>query len=614
MLTPLGSWRHRATIDIKTANDCFAVIAVGDCQSCELVFPRRNQTLPGLDLTAAVCGNSDDRSMSFPTKACFLYSNLLMVQKPAKARARPFGSGNTAGLPLDDELASYRFLRTGVLPLLLSFLAVGLVTAFLLLLDHEVATSLVPIAYLVPVIVAATRWGIWPATLASIAGMAEADFFFFPPIYSFRVEDPQEVIDLLLFLVVALVSSNLASRLRRETETLRQREKEIQQLYEFSRLLAACFTVSDLISAIQNYLSRTLGQQAAFFAATADSRFELPESGAVPKLVRQSLASMTPAIDSALRMIVDQPTQNVWLLRQVSSETAVHGLVAVNIGGGTLEAVEIKTRRVEVILEEVVLTLQRLDIEKAMEDARLHLQAELLRDAFHGTLSHELCTPLAAIRGSASVLDSMPTVRGDDRTHSLVEAISDEAMELDGFIHNLLNATRVTAGGINPSLEWADPRDIVNAAIKARDRRLAEHKIECQFAEDLPLVNVDSGLIEEACGQLLENAAKYSPSGSTISIGGRAERGRVILSISDQGVGITPDEQQHLGRKSFRSQRHRATIPGSGLGFWIASTFVRANGGTVDISSPGQGQGTTASITLPDSPTTASELTALTDE
>ena len=127
------------------------------------------------------------------------------------------------------------------------------------------AFSLVPVAYLIPVIIAATQWGIWPATLASVAGTGAADFFFVPPFYSFRVDDPQEAVDLLLFLVVALVSSNLASRLRHETETLRQREKEIQQLYEFSRRLAACFTVSDLVSAIQNYLSRALGQQAVFF-------------------------------------------------------------------------------------------------------------------------------------------------------------------------------------------------------------------------------------------------------------------------------------------------------------------------------------------------------------
>jgi K+-sensing histidine kinase KdpD len=309
--------------------------------------------------------------------------------------------------------------------------------------------------------------------------------------------------------------------------------------------------------------------------------------------------------------IIDEPTQNVWLLGAIRSETVVHGLVAVNIGGGSGQAVEIKTRRVQTVLQEVSLTLHRLDIEKAIEDARLHLQAELLRDAFHGTLSHELCTPLAVIRGSASVLGAMPVIQEDDRIHSLVEAISEEAAELDDFIQNLLNATRVTAGGVTPRLKWTDPKDIINAAIRRRARRLVAHKVETEFARHLPLVNVDSGLIEEAFGQLLENAAKYSPSGSTISIRARAEEGRAILSIADQGVGITPDERQQLGRRSFRSQRHQATVPGSGLGFWIASTFVRANGGSIDISSRGPELGTTASIVLPGSRMMSSELDGL---
>jgi K+-sensing histidine kinase KdpD len=536
------------------------------------------------------------------------------VQKLAKARAIPLESRNTRASQPDEESAPQGILQKDVLSLLLSLTCVGLVTALLLLLDHTVAVNLVPIAYLIPVIIAATQWGIWPATLASIASMAAADFFFFPPIFSFVVEDPQEVVDLMLFLVVALVSSNLASRLRLETETLRQREKEIQSLYEFSRRLAACFTVSDLIAAVQTYLSRALGQPAVFFVARMDGQFELPKSGSVPTVVQGSVASMLTTAEVPGHTIIDEPTQSAWLLRAVGSETAVHGLVAVNIGGGSRATIESKTRRVESILEEVSLTLHRIDIEKAMEDARLRLQAQLLRDAFHGTLSHELCSPLAAIRGSASVLGSIPLIRKDDRAHSLVEAISDEVAELDGFIQNLLNATRVTAGGVDPNLEWADPRDLVNAAIRQRARRLVAHKVETEFAEDLPLVNVDSGLIEESCGQLLENAAKYSPSGSTISVAAKAEQGHVILSISDQGVGITPDEQQYLGRRSFRSQRHQATIPGSGLGFWIASTFVGANGGTIGISSPGQGLGTTASITLPAFGMSPSELTALSNE
>jgi K+-sensing histidine kinase KdpD len=512
------------------------------------------------------------------------------------------------------NLAPRSFLQTDVVPLLLSLGSVSLVTALLLLLEQTVAASLVPIAYLVPVIIAATRWGIWPATLASIASMAEADFFFFPPIFSFQVEDPQEVIDLLLFLVVALVSSNLASRLRQETETLRQRERDIHNLYDFSRRLAACFTVSELVSAIENYLSQTLGQPAVFFAAKNDGQLEPPRSGSVPKVVKEHTTLAITAAGQSVHSVIDAPTQDVWLLRMVSSETAILGLVAVNIGVGSVETLEARTLRVEAIIEEVSLTLQRIDIEKAMEDARLRLQAQLLRDAFHGTLSHELRTPLATIRGSASVLDSIPLVQQDGRARSLVEAISDEVAELDRFIQNLLNATRVTAGGVTPHLEWADPRDIVNAAIKARSRRLAAHHIETELADDLPLVHVDSGLIEESCGQLLENAAKYSPSGSTIVVSVKSKQDDIILSISDQGVGITADERPQLGRRLFRSQRHQATIPGSGLGFWIASIFVGANGGSIDIASPGQGLGATATITLPGSAAKQSDITVASHE
>ena len=569
-------------------------------------FAHNDHSLSGHDFC---CGHQAKATIV----RCPLRKHRLLHSGPPELARPGLSNGASQGATAapNDTTKPRSFRQSDVYPLLLSLGNVGVVTALLMLMEQAVAASLVPIAYLVPVIIAATRWGMWPATLASIAGMVAADFFFIPPIYSFQVDDPQEVIDLVLFLVVALVSSNLASRLRQETETLRQREGDIQNLYDFSRRLAACFTVSELISAVENYLSQTLGQPAVFFAARSDGQLEPPKSDLVPKAVSESA---TAEAGHSARSVIDASTQNAWLLRVVSSETAVLGLVAVNIGAGSADTQATRTRRVEAILEEVSLTLQRIDIEKAMEDARLRLQAQLLRDAFHGTLSHELRTPLAAIRGSASVLDSVPFIQKDERARSLVEAISDEVAELDGFIQNLLNATRVTAGGVTPHLEWSDPRDIVNAAIRARARRLVAHRIETEFADDLPLVHVDSGLVEEACGQLLENAAKYSPSGSTIVVGTKRKQNDVVLSISDRGVGITADERPHLGRRLFRSQRHQASVPGSGLGFWIASIFVGANGGTIDITSPGQGLGATASITLPGSPMSQSELAVATDE
>ena len=540
-------------------------------------------------------------------------SRFPVLQKFAKASTAFIGTGGYASLR-GEELPWHRFLLANALPLTLSLLCVGLATGGLLLIDRFLPANFVPIVYLVPVIIAATRWGTWPAIVAAISGAAAADFFFFPPFYSFSLDDPQAVIDLLLFLLVALVSGDLASRLRHETETLRQREKEIQYLHEFSRRLAACFTVSDLISAIQNYLSGTLGRHTAFFLSASDKTFPLTPAGAIPERVKVSAASMMRKIGPRASTVRDDPTRSLWFLREVASEDTTHGVIAVNIGGDSRAIIDTKTRRVEAILAEASLTLQRLDIGGAVEEAALLLKDQLLRDAFHGTLSHELRSPLAAIRGSASVLESMPSIRSEDRAHSLVEGITDEVERLDGFIGNLLNATRVNASDVRPHLECADPRDIVNAAIRRRSRQLAAHNLDVRFDDDLPMINVDSALVEEACGQLLDNAAKYSPSGSTISVNTRAAQGRVILSISDQGVGITPDEQQQLGRRSFRSQRHQATIAGSGLGFWIASTFIKANDGSIEIVSGGKGQGTTASIILPEAQIEDDESAGSADE
>ncbi|MCP3382236.1 DUF4118 domain-containing protein [Bradyrhizobium sp. CCGUVB4N] len=498
-----------------------------------------------------------------------------------------------------DEHRRPRALWRTVSPLLLSVLGVALFTAPLLAFSRNVATSLVPIAYLIPVIFAATRWGIWPAMVASIAAMAAADFFFFAPLYSFRVDDPQEAVDLLLFLIVSLVSSNLASRLRQETERLRRSEKDMQALYDFSRRLASCFTIADLIAAIQQHFALAFGHPATFFVTTSDGHIEPPDSRFAPPTVQSGAAAMNSGVGPMSRTIVDETRSELWLLRAISSDDTIHGVIAVNIGQGPQQAIATRTRRIEAILDETALTLQRLDIGKAMESARLHLQGQLLRDAFHGTLSHELCSPLAAIQGSASVLDSIPAIRSAPRMRALVDAISDETAQLDGYIRNLLSATRVTAGGLSPRLEWADPRDIVNGAARRRGRRLGAHRIEITFADDLPLLHLDSGLIEEACGQILENAAKYSPSGSTISVDVRSEPDRLIIRVSDQGVGITLDEQGKLGRRSFRGARHQASVPGSGLGFWIASTFVHAHGGTISVQSRGQGQGTVVTIALP---------------
>jgi hypothetical protein len=150
---------------------------VSKCRSSALAFYVVIKVCRGVILLRPVCGRDDDRLMSCPTKATSLNSYLSVIPKPAEAPAKPLGTEFDVS-ELDGKRPSHRFRPGGVPPLLMSLLFVGLVTAVLFLLDHKLTLNLVPVAYLIPVIVAATQWGIWPATLASVAGTGAPDFFF----------------------------------------------------------------------------------------------------------------------------------------------------------------------------------------------------------------------------------------------------------------------------------------------------------------------------------------------------------------------------------------------------------------------------------------------------
>jgi two-component system, OmpR family, sensor histidine kinase KdpD len=237
-----------------------------------------------------------------------------------------------------------------------------------------------------------------------------------------------------------------------------------------------------------------------------------------------------------------------------------------------------------------------------------------LRDALVGSVSHELRTPLATILGSCSVLNRIPVIQADRQSRELVEAINEQAGQLDNEIRNLLDATRISAKGVRPQLMWSDPTDIVSAALKQKERKFAAHRVVVDVAREVPLVHVDTVLVEQALGQLLENAAKYSPPGSEIKIGSRCEEDCVILSVQDHGSGLTADEKGQLGRRCFRGLGHAVGASGSGLGLWIASTFIAANGGSLHAESLGPNLGTTMSLRLPTvSPDTPELVDALDD-
>jgi two-component system sensor histidine kinase KdpD len=226
-------------------------------------------------------------------------------------------------------------------------------------------------------------------------------------------------------------------------------------------------------------------------------------------------------------------------------------------------------------------------------------ETELLREALIGSVSHELRTPLASILGAATVLAQSPVIAQDDRLESLASVVRDEAERLNSDIQNLLDATRITRDQVKPRMEWIEPQDIVNSALERRRRRLAGHSIAVAMDSNVPLIYVDAVLVEQAFVQIVDNAAKYSPAGSSISIATRRNGRDVVFEVRDSGAGLTQDELSRAGERFFRGSRHSSIASGSGLGLWIAKAFVAANGGRIQATSPGADCGTTVSILLP---------------
>jgi len=489
-------------------------------------------------------------------------------------------------------------LAANAIPFVATLALVWLATVCLVFINYFLPFNLVSLIYLLPVVVAATQWGIGPGILAAVAGAAAADFFFYPPLYSLLIRDPQNVIDLILFLVVALVTSNLAARLKREAVNLSNREKQISELHAFSQGLATCLTSRDLMFAVQDYLSNALRHRAVLIA-TEPGDVDPYDDKRVPEEIRREAVKLIAAHAPGSSSIVRPPSGKVWLVRVIAPEILGYGAIAVELNVSAEERVAAVAERVETLLEEAMVTLKHLKVKEAIEQATINYRTEILRDALVGGVSHELRTPLASILGSCSVLNQMPAIANDDQSRGLVEAIGDQAGLLDNEIRDLLNATRISAKGVLPQLMWTDPTDIVSAAVKQKERRLAAHWVTLDLARDVPLVHVDSILVEQALGQLLENAAKYSPVGTEIRISSRCGQDCVVLSVKDQGSGLTPEEKSQLGKRSFRGPRHAGGIAGSGLGLWIASTFIAANGGTLHAESLGPNLGTTLSLRLP---------------
>jgi two-component system sensor histidine kinase KdpD len=484
---------------------------------------------------------------------------------------------------------------------------VAVLTAVLFGMVWQLGLTHGSVVYLVPVVIAATRWGIVPAIVAAICGVLASAFFFFPPLYSFQIADPQEVINLILFIFVAVVVSQLATRLKRQLEMARQREIDMRDLYAFSRRLAVAFDVSDIHSAIEDHLTSVMQRKVVLFASAREATISSGRRAGitVPEQVLAEVIAVAGGRQDATQHAVNRgetvtvDNGEVWLIRAVSPKSTEFGVIALNLSRESREDSDDLRIRVDAVLADATATLERLGVAHAISEARMRSQTDQLREALIDSVSHELRTPLASILGAATVLSAAPALAGEKKLRALVHDVRDEATRLNDDIQNLLDATRISSDGVKPHNEWADPADIINSAIERCRHRFGDRRVAVDLPPDLPLILVDPVLVQQALVQIFDNAAKYSPSGSQIVVSAQARDDRMTLSVRDQGTGLTANEQTQMWGRFARGERHATSTSGFGLGLWIANAFILANGGTMNAASEGPDLGTTVAIELP---------------
>jgi two-component system sensor histidine kinase KdpD len=476
-----------------------------------------------------------------------------------------------------------------------ALLLIALTTAVAVLLRHYVGILRGSVLYLLPVMLLGYNFGVIPALIAAVAGVLLSGYLYFAQLYSFRVASPQEALNLVLFMVVAVVVSQLSSSAKRHITIARKREREMSDLYAFSRRLAAAQSAAEIFVAIQNHLANLVQRKVVLLGAGEAGRAD-----DVPDRVRAQVTRVEQ--DAGLERTVDDGKGNIWLIRRVSTKTPDFGMVAVDLGSVPGEALADVRQRIDDALADAAATLERLDVARALNEAKMRSETELLREALIGSVSHELRTPLASILGAATVLANAPALAQDERLLALAGVVRDEAERLNSDIQNLLDATRISRQQVRPKAQWVEPVDIVNAALEHRQRRLAGHPVTLDLDSNLPIVRADPAQVEQALIQILDNAAKYSSDGGPINVTAHPNGHTVVLSVHDCGAGLTPEEKRQVGQRFFRGPRHAATTPGSGLGLWIANAFISANGGKVEVESEGVDHGTTVSIHLPASP------------
>ena len=476
-----------------------------------------------------------------------------------------------------------------------------------LLLRQSLAVSNVALVLLVAVLASAVTYGLMPSLFAGLACALAYNFFFLPPLYTFTIADPENVVTLLVFLLVAAIASNLTARVRTQAIVARQRAATTEDLYRFSRKLAGIATLDDLLWATAYQVAHMLRLHVVLL---------MPEKGDLQvragyppedTLDEGDLAAAKWAFEEgheagrgsdtlpgARRLFLPMRTAR-GVVAIIGLDSEKHSESADDRQSPLLPPDQ--RRLLDSLSDQTALAIERLNLAGEMDQARMAAETEKLRSALLTSISHDLRTPLASILGSASSLKQYHGQLSAADQSELLGTIQDEAERLNRFIANLLDMTRLESGALAPNLELIDLGDVVGSVL--RRAPLKQHKVSLDLEPGLPMLRLDPVLFEQVLFNVLDNAAKYAPQDSTIGLDAKRSGSAVIIHVADEGPGLPEEDRERVFDKFYRVRVADKKRAGTGLGLAIARGFMEAMGGAITAANRTDRGGAVFTLTLP---------------
>ena len=459
----------------------------------------------------------------------------------------------------------------------------------------------VDLMFLTAVVGVAVRFGLWPSLLASVVASLSYNFFFLPPVYTLTITDPTNVAAFFFFMLIAILVSNVAARVRTQAVSAFGRVRTTESLYAFSRKLAGTAALDDVLWASAYQIALMLKVRVVLL---------LPEQGVITvkagyppedELDKADLAAANWAWSN------DRPAGR-------GSETlpgAKRLFLPMRTGRGPIGVIGIdddrtgplltpdQRRLLDALVDQSALAIERVQLVEDMDRAERNVESDRLRQALLTSISHDLKTPLASVLGAASTLRDLSSKLSEAEKADLLGTVIDESERLNRFIANLLDMTKLESGAVVPNATLQDLAEIVGSALRRAGKILSRHRVALDLAPNLPMLELDAVLFEQVLFNLLDNAAKYAPDDTTITIRAIRDADSVSLQVTDEGAGIPPADLEQVFDKFYRANKGDHVRAGTGLGLAISRGFVEAMHGTISATNRADRSGAVLTIRLP---------------